>query len=453
MRRLVRVLCGGVIGLLGSLGDPLAARAALDAQVVTIGGEVRERYEFRDQADFNSNASDTLSFIGSRIRLHLNYDVTPDIIFFIQFQDARLFGSEATTFSNDNNVDLHQGYLMVKNLSAMNLTIGRQELMFGDSRLVGNFGWSNTGRSFDGLRVTYLAAPVRVDLWGTTVKQYGTTIANPNPSFTPATSNRDAQQFYGLYGSLKTALAVVEPYVLYFLDTGNATPSVIKAPLTTGQRRATLGLRVDGKVAKDSIDFTGEGAYQVGSMDARPLIGTTPASPESDIAAYAIAIKAGYTAPIGMKPRVGIEYDRASGDEDRTDDKFQTFENLFPTNHLHYGYMDYVGWRNMQDLRFSIGIKPVASAGVSLDYHRFSLAEKDDNWYAASGAVFKTTPPGNTESDLGQEIDLVAYTMVKEKLRVEAGYGRFLPGDYVDANFPAATEASNWVYLQVGTSF
>ena len=453
MKRLVCVLCGGVIGLLGPFGAPIPARGALDAQVVTIGGEVRERYEFRDQADFNASVNDTLSFIGSRIRLHLNYEVTPDIAAFIQFQDARLFGSEATTFSNDNNVDLHQGYLMVKNLGALNLTIGRQELMFGDSRLVGNFGWSNTGRSFDGLRVTYLAVPVRVDLWGTTVKQYGTTIANPNPSFTPATSNRDAQQFYGLYGSLKTALATVEPYVLYFWDTGNATPSVIKAPLTTGQRRTTVGLRLDGKAANESIDFTGEGAYQVGSMDARPLIGTTPASPESDISAYAIAVKAGYTAPVGIKPRIGIEYDRASGDEDRNDDTLQTFENLFPTNHIHYGYIDYVGWRNMQDLRLSVSVKPTATSGVSLDYHRFSLVEKDDNWYAASGAVFRTTPAGNTESDLGQEIDLVAYMMVKEKLRVEAGYGRFFPGDYVKVNFPTATDASDFVYLQVGTSF
>jgi hypothetical protein len=90
---------------------------------------------------------------------------------------------------------------------------------------------------------------------------------------------------------------------------------------------------------------------------------------------------------------------------------------------------------------------------VSLDYHRFSLAEEDDNWYAASGAIFQATPVGNTESDLGQEIDLVGYMMVKEKVRLEAGYGRFMPGDYMDVNFPAATDASDWVYLQVGTSF
>ena len=244
MRRLVRVLCWGVIGLLGPFGAPSTARAALDAQVVTIGGEVRERYEFRDNADFTKNAADTLSFIGSRIRLHLNYEVTPDVIAFIQIQDARLFGGEVSTASNDNLLDLHQGYVMVKNVGPTSLTIGRQELVFGDHRLVGHFGWNNIGRSFDGLRVTYLAAPVRLDVWGVSTKVYGT---NTGASPTFASTNREAQQFYGVYGSVKTAVAVVEPYILYLRDTGNATPTAITASAASGQRRTTVGLRVDGK--------------------------------------------------------------------------------------------------------------------------------------------------------------------------------------------------------------
>jgi hypothetical protein len=245
---------------------------------------------------------------------------------------------------------------------------------------------------------------------------------------------------------------------MYLLDGGNPvglagtppTPTVlspITAPAALGQNRVTLGLRVDGKVAKESIDFTGEGAYQLGSMDARL------ATPESDISAHAFVLKAGYTAPVAMKPRVGIEYDRASGDSDPTDDKFETFENLFPTNHLYYGYMDYVGWRNMQALRLSVSVKPTATSGVSLDYHMFSLAETSDRWYQATGATFGPAPTaGNTESDLGQEVDLVGYLMVKEKVRLEAGLTQFMPGDYVDVNFPA-NDVSQFVYLQATVGF
>ncbi len=428
------------------------AEAALDAQVVTIGGEVRERYEFRDNADFNSNASDTLSFMGSRIRLHLGYEVTPDIAFFFQMQDSRLFGSETSTASNEKNLDLHQGYLTVKNLAGpLTMTLGRQEMIFGDSRLVGNFGWSNIGRSFDGVRLTYIPGSIRMDLWAAMSKQFGTNVG-ADPAFVPTSavpsvSNRDTQQFYGLYTTVNTGTVYLEPYVMYLKDTGNIGTSQITDPLAPAQDRVTLGLRIDGKVAGDSLDFTGEAAYQTGTMAAR---GTTP---ESDISAYAFAVKAGYTVPITVKPRIGIEYDMASGDDNLSDDKFKTFENLFPTNHIHYGYMDYVGWRNMQDLRFSLGIKPTPTSGVSLDYHRFSLAEKADHWYRASGNVFMSTPTGNSETDLGQEINLVAYTMLKEKLRLEAGYGHFFPGNYVKVNFPAATDDSDFLYLQATVSF
>lgn len=454
MRNVVRYLASAALTALAVVGtEAPRAYGALDAQVVTIGGEVRERYEFRDNADFNKDASDTLSFIASRIRLNLSHEVTPDIIAFIQIQDARIFGGEVSTVSNDNLLDLHQGYVNIKNVGPTSLILGRQELAFGEHRLVGHFGWNNVGRSFDGLRVAYVAAPVRVDFWAASPKVYGTNTGS-SPAFAP--SNREQQAFYGVYGSIKTAPVTVEPYVMYLLDGGNAAElnaagtallSPITSPAARGQSRVTVGLRADGKAVNESIDFTGEAAYQTGSMDAR---GTTP---ESDISAHAFVLKAGYTAPVGIKPRIGIEYDRASGDSDPTDDKFETFENLFPTNHPFYGYMDYVGWRNMQALRLSVSVKPSASSGVSLDYHRFSLAEERDRWYAASGAPFGPTPAaGNTETDLGQEIDLVAYLMVKEKVRLEVGLSQFMPGDYVDGNFPAS-DASQFAYLQATVGF
>ncbi len=453
MRILLRAMTA-VLGIVGIWMGAESAEAALDAQVVTIGGEIRERYEFRNNADFDHNKDDALSFVGSRLRLHVGYEVEPDIAFFFQMQDSRLFGAETSTATNEKNLDLHQGYLTVRNLAGpLTATLGRQELVFGDSRLVGNFGWSNVGRSFDGLRFTYAPGSIRMDLWATTTKQFGANVG-ADPAFSP--SNRDTQEFYGIYTAVKAASFTIEPYVLYLRDTGNVNEtdpitgklvSPITAPAARGQERVTGGLRFDGKAAGDSVDFTGEAAYQTGRMEARG------SSPKSDIMASAYAVKAGYTLPVDIKPRIGVEVDWASGDHNPNDDKSKTFENLFPTNHPFYGYMDYVGWRNMQDLRASFGIKPGKASGVNLDYHRFSLAEKADNWYAASGKVFRITPAGNTETALGQELDLVAYTMIKEKLRLEAGYGRFIPGKYVKTNFPSANDPSDFFYLQTGVSF
>ncbi|HEY4484860.1 MAG TPA: alginate export family protein [Nitrospiria bacterium] len=444
----MRIALRAVLGLLGVFGIWMVsenAEAAVETERVTIGGELRARYEFRDDADFNSKSDDTLAFAVSRIRLHFGYEIAPDLSFFIQMQDSRLFGSETTTASNEKNMDLHQGYLAVKNLAGpLTVLLGRQEMAFGDHRLVGNVGWSNIGRSFDGLRLNYAAGPVRLDGWAMIVRQYDNA-ATADPDFTKP--SRDGQQFYGLHAAVKPASISVEPYLLYLVDTGNTAGAAMTDPAARGQNRVTAGLRVDGRTAGDAVDFTAEGAYQTGGMESR---GTTP---KSDVRAYAYAVKAGFTLPAAIKPRIGIEYDRASGDDDPADGAFKTFENLFPTNHMHYGYMDYVGWRNMQDLRVSLGVKPTAVSWIGLDYHRFSLVETADNWYAASGKVFRTTPAANSEKDLGQEVDLVVYGMVKEKLRMEAGYGRFIPGQYVKSNFPSADDPSDFFYVQTSVGF
>ena len=423
------------ISLLATISE-----AAFDLERLTIGGEVRERYEFRDDADFSAQTNDTLSFVGSRIRLHMGYEVTPDVAIFFQIQDSRLFGSEASTASNERNLDLHQGYLQVKNLGIWTLTLGRQEMVFGDSRLVGNFGWSNIGRSFDGMRLGYATARARTDLWVVTIKKFANTGADPAFAGPTATSNRKEQTFFGLYHTWSgTPDVAIEPYALFLWDTGSG--GSITDPAAQDQRRVTLGLRLAGKAMAEGIDYTLEGAYQFGGIQSQ------------DISAYAGAVKIGYSFTAGLPHRLGIEYDYASGDDNPTGGDFKTFENLFPTNHIHYGYMDYLGWRNMQDLRLTLAMKPTKASGLSLDYHFFWLAEEADDWYRASGHIFRDTPPtGNTETELGQELNVVAYMMLKEKLRLEVGYGHFFVGDYVKTNFPTATDDSDFVYVQVGVS-
>jgi hypothetical protein len=421
------------------------AHAALDTEKLTIGGEIRERGEFRQNADFNNNADDSLSFIGSRIRVNLGYEIAPEISFFFQMEDSRVFGYETTTTTNSANLDIHQGYLLIKNLvGPASLTLGRQEMLLGDSRLIGNSGWGNVGRSFDGLRFAYLKDALRIDLFGMTVKK---TAASPDPALTPAVANEDSQHLYGLYASLKASGMTIEPYLLFLQDTQNGLLTSNLLPGAAGQTRETLGVRIDKKGDGNPLDFTAELAYQTGSMDAHSN------APKANIQAYAMALKAGYTLPAAYSPRIGIEYDLASGDDNTGDDSAKTFENLFPTNHAQYGYMDYVGWRNMKDLRISVSAKPAKTVKVSLDYHMLALASTADNWYAASGAIFRTTPAGNAETEMGQELDLTAGILLKEKLQLDAGYGHFSPGSYISTNFPTAKDGSDFLYLQLGVGF
>src|SRR5437879_7317929 len=157
--------------------DPAFAKTDMDQ--LTIGGEVRIRYEIRNNTSFNSNNSNE-SAASHRVRVNVGYDLTPDVSFFAQLQDARIWGSEgnaggttsgigAVSSANQGNtgVDLHQGYILLKNVlvSGLSVKAGRQEIIFGDHRLFGNFGWSQIGNSFDAVRLTHSMPIADVDLF------------------------------------------------------------------------------------------------------------------------------------------------------------------------------------------------------------------------------------------------------------------------------------------------
>src|SRR5207247_4611840 len=95
-------------------------------------------------------------------------------------QDARIWGSEGTAPAttsgiaavssanqNTTGVDLHQGYILLKNVLVPGLSVkaGRQEIIFGDHRLFGNFNWSQVGNSFDAVRLTHSMQIGDVDLF------------------------------------------------------------------------------------------------------------------------------------------------------------------------------------------------------------------------------------------------------------------------------------------------
>ena len=56
-----------------------------------------------------------------------------------------------------DTMDLRQGYVELGDIEKQNVgfRFGRQELDFGEGRILGLSPWANTARSFDGFRTSY----------------------------------------------------------------------------------------------------------------------------------------------------------------------------------------------------------------------------------------------------------------------------------------------------------
>src|SRR5438445_2314489 len=215
-RRVSGWLTLAVLAVGGAMVASDPAFAKVDTDALTIGGEARFRYEGRNNTNFNSNLGNE-SAGSHRVRVNVGYDITPDVSFFAQIQDAHNWGGEvsgtsgiATVSSNGvfggTGLDLHQGYVLVKNagVQGLSLKIGRQEIFFGDHRLFGNFNWSQVGNSFNAVRLTHSMPIADVDLfWARIIDTEG--IGTNNGVLFPGANTKGSsdQNIYGLYVTVK----------------------------------------------------------------------------------------------------------------------------------------------------------------------------------------------------------------------------------------------------------
>jgi len=129
-------------------------------------GEFRERFEGFAHAGFTPGRDDTYWLS----RLRVNAVVAPGrlVSATVQLQDARVarkqIGPVAPPFRGP--LDLRMAYAEVGDTQkgALSLRAGRQELAFGEQRLIGHLNWTNTARTFDAVRATIRRGGYQVDL-------------------------------------------------------------------------------------------------------------------------------------------------------------------------------------------------------------------------------------------------------------------------------------------------
>jgi len=467
--------------------DPPKAKD-FDLKNLTISGDMRVRPEFRSKGGFGvsgaanggpngdqfTDANNQSSFFTQQlIRLGFNYDISPDVVFFLQPQVSHNWGTVSSSETDGINPNgtgsdlfLRQGFMLIRNFLTPNLTLkaGRQLMVWGNHRIFGHFDWNNVGFAFDGVTLRYNHAQVPVELgWLRVAEGNCADSAGGCGIATPSAATYDGD-IYFLRLPMKFAGVAIEPAWIFenYGASGGATGVAGSTGIGSSppggqmqnQVRHTLGGRVATK--KGIVDVTGEGYYQFGSQGPSSV---NNGNRNDHINAIALHLDAGVTMPVPMQPRIGAEINYASGDKHcnaRDGNRCGgTFSQLFPTNHIHFGYMDRMSWQNMLTYGGNLQLRPTAESHFELAGHIMRLANKNDNWYGANQAVFKTSPAGNTEKSLGGEIDVV-YTLFFQNNKVgwQVGYGHFFAGDYLTKNDVGSTaNDQNWGYTQLWINF
>lgn len=319
------------------------------------------------------------------------------------------WGNQPGTISNPA-LGINEGYVRLAN-DLIRLDVGHFMMNYGDALVIGNLGWHQTARTFDGARVRIAPKGSKywVDVFAT---QLGEDIDGAD-----ASGFRGDTYFTGIYsdfGKMISKKTVLEPYLLAQVWGKKAGAE--------GALQTTVGVRA--KQTYGMFDVRAEVGAQFGTR----LAGMG----NVDVFAYQ------FDAEVGVKPmkglRLSLEGLMASGDDATTADKNEGWNQLYPTAHKFLGFMDIMGGRsNVTSGVFHAAYKGVDRFIFKLDAHMFLRPQTVDPQPSYAGA----------------EVDINAIYVIGKGTKLRVMYAVFVPG----ADHFAADDAAHYVEVQFGYSF
>ncbi|HEX6274626.1 MAG TPA: alginate export family protein [Polyangiaceae bacterium] len=417
------------------------------------GGSIWSRYEarggFEEHGLTNARLHREGDYVVSRARLSLKtgeVDVGDGVFIAAAFVPQAAYTWGENTGANPTTTDfpglaLYEGYASV-GTKKYRLDVGRFAMNYGDALVIGDVGWSEVGRAFNGarLRITPTETPAYIDGF--------VSIINEGRLVTQKPVSGD-NYFWGVYAGLGPLLVKKKfDLDLYWLNFSTARSS--RVPLTGGMPpttvvgdqdaawEATLGARVKG--ATELLDYRAEAGYQFGTRSVAPTF-ARPEPADLERGAYQIDAEIGVTPVKGF--RIGIEGLMASGDDLETLDKNEGYNELYPTGHKWLGLTDVIVPRtNITSAVLHLKAQPTEAWSLMADAHYFAQPEKD--------AL-------ETDGSLGSEIDVFTTYAIGRGAELKALYGVFLPAE--EYWLPRATSedvAGNPIHyfeLQFGIDF
>ena len=372
--------------------------------------------------------------------------------------------------SNNNNQDpvaasLRQGFLRYHfNDDKDAVRLGRFEFFDGQEmpqkngtlawlqanrvaqRLVGNFGFSNGQRSFDGLDGKFGGKGWDVTAMAGRATQ-GVFNMNANPEL-----NVDIQ-YLAYTHTLAHDHVAVRAFGLGYHDG--------RTGLTKTDNRSTAARALDHKNIRIGT-YGGDliAAIPAGHTTFDLLLWGAGQSGSWGLLTQrsgAIAAEGGVRfTSVASQPWFRGGYLRSTGDTDATDNTHGTFFQVLPTPRI-YARFPFFNMMNSKDSFVELMDKPSNKLDLRTDLHLLQLTSGSDFWYQGGGAfdnkVFGYTGrPGNNHSSLASLYDISADYTLTSQLALGMYYAHVFGKSVVAAIYPAQHDA-NYGYLELAYRF
>lgn len=335
-----------------------------------------------------------------------------------------MWGDTKQLNNTDDNFSVHEAWGELLFSGKLSLKAGRQEIVYDDSRIFGNVGWAQQGRSHDAALVKYQSGKFKLHA-GFAMNQDAEKLFE---SAYEINNYKAFQYLWGHYKEEKWNLSAL------FLNNGMELTEVDANGMDdlSVNYSQTMGLRFTAKPSAFSFALAG-------------YIQSGEAQDGTDINAHYFKVDAGYKLTDCLSANVGIE--RISGtDQDSDDNENNSFTPFYGTNHKFNGWMDYFFVGNHLN---SVGLNDMY---LSLNYKKNKIASGiTAHIFSAYGNVMDPEDATNTmDSGLGTEIDYNIKYKHSKNASLALGYSYMIATDTMEVlKGGDADENASWLWMMI----
>ncbi|MBL7130802.1 MAG: alginate export family protein [Candidatus Omnitrophica bacterium] len=463
----------------------ISSYAYAEVQNIKVSGDIqvqgvsRAAFTFRDQ-EWNggragggtTNASSTDSFFMSTTRVRLDADLTDNVSAVVRLLNQREWGTSDS--AENSEIDLDLAYMTLKEFlySPLTLSVGRQNLRFGNALIVGDPDTNmisvdgdrfiahtdlSSRKAFDAIRATLDYSPLVVDLVFSKIDENQLAV-------------NDDHDLYGMnacydFGVMNT---IGE---LYYFEKRN---DVLKDEDNKDDIVRTIGIRAQSEPI-ENLTLNAEVAHQFGHYTA--LVARYP----NDVTgggglggriedkcdprdAWAVQVGADYLfADLQYTPGVSLWYTYLSGDEDEApgtaNGAYTAWDPMFEDQGGGKIYNAIMAASNCHLINLKGRLKPMDDLAAALEWTHLRL-DKNYRFVAIGRQVILSGVAGNVnyymteKSHIGDEIDLALTYDYTEDVQLGLNAGIFVPGDaFIDLDNNACDRKATQIIGSMKVTF
>jgi Alginate export len=384
---------------------------------LSLDGQIRLRTE--DWTSYQYIPGNNRIFELTRVYGGLTVRPTSFLTAYMQFIDTHALGLPVNHIApyNRDVFDLRQGYLELHH-NNIQLYAGRRELKYGDERVVGISDFTNNSRTWDGFFGHFGDGTDKNN-----VDVFSTSVVTVHP--TSLDTHGAGLTFHGAYGTIGSWIpnTVLQPFVLV-----RALPRVKSQQGIYGSEvETTFGAETEGRLPA-GFDYDILGDLQRGSY-----------SNDSIHAGAGIVKVAHIFDSLPWKPRLGGEYDYATGNPHRNPNRISTYDQQYPSNHNAFGLFDLFGFQNIKQRRVNLDLAPTKNLSLLFQGEAIGVSSRFDSVYnGAAGVVVQSPSHGFATNNIGDGFDASAKYVYHHYWVVNAGVAHFFPASLMSANHHGA---------------